>query len=181
MKLLFASDIHGSAAAMEKIKERFLLEKADKLILLGDLLYHGPRNPLPEGYDPKAVAAIINALKQKTICVRGNCDADVDQLLLEIPITADNLLVLLGRRTLFITHGHKLSFDELPYLNKGDLFMQGHTHIKVSEEKDGIVLLNPGSAALPKDGSAGSYMVYEDDAFIHKDLSGSELGRLALS
>lgn len=175
MKLMFASDLHGSLYAATKMKERFEQEQPEKLILLGDLLYHGPRNDLPRQYDPKQVISLLNDMKQSLLCVRGNCDAEVDQMVLQFPILAENLLLYLHGHALFITHGHHLGFDDPPALNPGDMLMQGHTHIKCMEVQNGILQLNPGSLSLPKDGDVGSYLVYEDGNFILKDIFGATI------
>ncbi|MDR2513646.1 MAG: phosphodiesterase [Christensenellaceae bacterium] len=175
MKLLFASDLHGSATAAEALLQRLAAEGAERLVLLGDLLYHGPRNPLPKGYDPQAVAGLLSAQKEQILCVRGNCDADVDQLLLPFSIEAENLLLYLGPIAVFATHGHHHSFQNLPFLRPGDAFLQGHTHIKRLERQNGLLLMNPGSVSLPKDGDEGSYLLWEDGLFVLKALDGRTL------
>ncbi|MBP3657639.1 MAG: phosphodiesterase [Clostridia bacterium] len=172
MKLMFASDIHGSRSAMEAILRQYRIEGADRLVLLGDLLYHGPRNDLPDAYDPKAVTALLNAHKNELLCVRGNCDAEVDQMVLEFPIQADYALFDLDGVTAFVTHGHLFHLDCLPPHKQGDLLIHGHTHLPVVEEKDGMTYINPGSAGLPKGGFPASYMVYESGVFTVKSLDG---------
>jgi putative phosphoesterase len=178
MKIMFASDIHGSARYCKLMLERYRAEKAGRLVLLGDLLYHGPRNPLPDGYDPPEVSVQLNGVKDEILCVRGNCDAEVDQLLLEFNITADFTTVLDGSRILFITHGHLFSPDNPPSLKDGDVLIAGHTHIHAAEKRGGFWYINPGSVALPKGGQTNSYMIYENGIFVIKDLTGSELKRL---
>ncbi|MDR3086040.1 MAG: phosphodiesterase [Christensenellaceae bacterium] len=178
MKILFASDLHGSATATEALLDRLEIEGARRLVLLGDLLYHGPRNPLPKGYDPQIAAKLLSAQKEKILCVRGNCDADVDQLLLPFPIGAENLLLYLGEIAVFATHGHHASFENPPFLRQGDAFLQGHTHVKRLEKQNGLLLLNPGSVSLPKDGDEGSYLLWEDGVFALKTLDGREISAL---
>lgn len=172
MKLMFASDIHGSASAMQAIFQRYEAEGADRLVLLGDLLYHGPRNDLPDQYDPKAVIAMLNAHKNELLCVRGNCDAEVDQMVLEFPIQADYALFYLDGTTAFVTHGHLFHLDNLPPHKQGDLLIHGHTHVHTVQEKDGMTYINPGSAALPKENQPKSYMIYERGVFTLKTLDG---------
>ena len=175
MKLMFASDIHGSASAMAAILRQYKLEGASRLVLLGDLLYHGPRNDLPEQYNPKAVTAMLNENKNELLCVRGNCDAEVDQMVLEFPISADYALFDLDGTTAFVTHGQLFNLDNLPPHKDGDLLIHGHTHVHVVTEKDGMTYINPGSAALPKDGQEKSYIVYENGEFTVKTLDGETL------
>ncbi|MBR4067215.1 MAG: phosphodiesterase [Clostridia bacterium] len=179
MKILFASDIHGSASAMEKILQKLEQEKADRFVLLGDLLYHGPRNDLPDRYAPKEVFGMLNACAMKPLCVRGNCDAEVDQMVLEFPIMADYaLLPLDGGRTAFVTHGHLFNIDNPPPHQPGDVLIHGHTHVHCAIPQGDYVYINPGSAALPKDGQQPSYMIYEDGVYTVKHLdSGDELLR----
>lgn len=170
MKLMIASDIHGSAEYCERLLEAFKKEEAEKLLLLGDILYHGPRNDLPERYAPKEVMAMLNAVKEKLLCVRGNCDTEVDQMVLEFPILSETALIYADGRTIFATHGHKFNIDNLPPLNKGDILVYGHTHITLKEEKDGILCLNPGSVSIPKEGSGHSYIIFENGEVEFKTL-----------
>ena len=172
MKYLIASDIHGSLFYCEKLIDAYLRESADRLILLGDILYHGPRNDLPEGYDPKSVAALLNAYRKEILCVRGNCEAEVDQLMLSFPITSGFGVLDTGDRVIFLTHGHHFNIDCLPPLKEGDVLLYGHTHIPLCEKRDGVLCLNPGSISLPKNGSPHSYMVYENGEFFFKTLDG---------
>lgn len=179
MKILIASDLHGSATCARALVDRVEAEAPDRIALLGDVLYHGPRNDLPEGYAPKEVAPLLNALAERIVAVRGNCDAEVDQMVLGFPCMADYAQVADGPRTLFLTHGHLpgLSPDDLPALPANTAFCSGHTHVKVLEQRGGLVLLNPGSLSLPKDGSR-SYAVYEDGSFALKTLDGTVLKTL---
>ena len=171
MKLLIASDIHGDILATRRLFEAFDREKADKLLLLGDLLYHGPRNDLPAHYAPKEVIEVLNGRKDVLYCVRGNCEAEVDSMVLQFPVRADYALLVLEGRTLFATHGHLYEKSTLP-LTKGDCYVQGHTHIPMKEEDNGILYLNPGSVALPKGGAPATYMVFESNDFFLKTLDG---------
>lgn len=176
MKLMFASDIHGSLAACERVLVRYEQEGADRLVLLGDLLYHGPRNDLPENYNPKGVIALLNEKKNELLCVRGNCEAEVDQMVLEFPVMADYMLLPLftkeGERTAFVTHGHLFNLSQLPPHKPGDVLIHGHTHVLCAVEQGDIIYINPGSAALPKENNPKSYMVYEDGMFTIKTLEG---------
>ena len=179
MKLLIASDLHGSAHYCEKLLARIEAEQPDKILLLGDLLYHGPRNDLPQGYAPKQVIPMLNGLKDKIIAVRGNCDAEVDQMVLEFPIMADYTTLLLENgRTLFATHGPLFDPDHLPPLPAGSAFAFGHIHVKHAERQGDTLILNPGSVSIPKDGSH-SYMVYENGTFTAKTLDGEPVASVA--
>ena len=170
MKLLIASDIHGSAYYCRKLLEAYKKEEADKLILLGDILYHGPRNDLPEEYAPKEVIAMLNPMKQEILCVRGNCDTEVDQMVLEFTILADYGFLYERGRMIFLTHGHVFNENHLPMLKKGDILLHGHTHVPVCREHEEYIYMNPGSVSIPKEGSEHSYMTYEDGIFIWKNL-----------
>jgi uncharacterized protein len=162
MKYLFASDLHGSRTAAEAVLARFAIEKADRMILLGDLLYHGPRNDLPEAYDPKAVIALFNAMPVKPLAVRGNCDAEIDQTVLDFPIMADYMLLpLVNGSTAFVTHGHLFNLASRPPYALGDVLIHGHTHVHTVETSNGLTYINPGSAALPKEGQPKSYMTLD--------------------
>ena len=170
MKIMVASDIHGSALYCRRMLERFDEEGADKLLRLGDLLYHGPRNPLPEEYNPKAVAEMLNARKQQILCVRGNCDGEVDQMMLGFPIMADYCILSIGSRMVFATHGHHHNENSLPMLQEGDILLHGHTHIPVLEDRGVYMLANPGSVTLPKQNSVRGYLLLEEGALTLKDL-----------
>ncbi|MBE6473696.1 MAG: phosphodiesterase [Coriobacteriaceae bacterium] len=170
MKIVIASDIHGSAAWCRRLLEAIEQEAPDQVILLGDLLYHGPRNPLPDEYAPAEVAAMLNGLASRVTAVRGNCDAEVDQMLLDFPCMADSALVVDGATRLFCTHGHVFSPEQPPALPEGSLFLSGHTHVKVNEVRDGIRFVNPGSVSLPKDGTH-SFAVYEGGVVTLKELT----------
>lgn len=180
MKWLIASDIHGSAVYCEKLLAAFEREGADKLLLLGDLLYHGPRNDLPEGYAPKQVIAMLNPLKEKIFCVRGNCEAEVDQMVLDFPVLADYCLLESNGHIIFATHGHHHNLQTPPALNSGDVLLHGHTHIPAKDNTAGFWYLNPGSVSIPKENSPHSYMTLEDGEFAWKDLDGIEYDRLKI-
>ena len=164
MKLVIASDIHGSAFWCEKLMDLIEKEQPDRIILLGDLLYHGPRNDLPRDYAPKEVIPMLNGLKNKLCCVRGNCEAEVDQMVLPFPCLAEFSQLLLDGKTFYLTHGHHANPDNLPPLPAGSVFLFGHTHVKLDRELDGIRCLNPGSVSIPKDGSH-SFLLYENGNF----------------
>ncbi|MGN0106627.1 MAG: phosphodiesterase [Hominilimicola sp.] len=170
MKLMFASDIHGSAYYAEKMRQAYMEEKADKLILLGDLLYHGPRNDLPRDYAPKNVIEILNGMKEEILCVRGNCDTEVDQMVLDFPILADYAVIYADGKTLYLTHGHKFNPENPPKLKTGDYLINGHTHIPANEDRGDFIYINPGSVSIPKNGSGHSYMIYENGKFELKEL-----------
>ncbi len=162
MKLFIASDIHGSAYWCEKMLAAFAASGADRLVLLGDILYHGPRNDLPDGYAPKKVIEMLSPLKDTILCGRGNCEADVDQMVLPFPVLAEYAAIFLGEQLIYITHGHK----DPPPLQAGDILLGGHTHIPADEMRDGYRYLNPGSVSIPKNGSAHSYMLMDDSGSI---------------
>ena len=166
MKYVIASDIHGSAYYCRLLKERYLEEKADKLILLGDLLYHGARNPLPKEYSTLETAAILNSLKSDILCVRGNCDSDVDTMVLEFPITAPYAILPAAGRTLLLTHGH----NEYAVLKAGDVLVNGHFHVPACEMRGEYLYVNCGSVSIPKENSPHSYLVLENTTFIWKDV-----------
>lgn len=175
MKLMIASDIHGSAKYCRMLTEAFEKENPDKLLLLGDILYHGPRNDLPEEYAPKKVIELLNPLKEKLLCVRGNCDTEVDQMVLDFPVLAEYCILWLDNRTIFATHGHKFNEQTLPPLSKGDILLNGHTHIPAYRETNGIIYINPGSVSIPKKNSKHQYMILENNKFTWKELNGSIL------
>ena len=164
MKLIIASDIHGSAFWCRRLCELVEREQPDKLILLGDLLYHGPRNDLPRGYAPKEVIPMLSAYKERIIAVRGNCEAEVDQMVLPFPCMADFSQLLAEEKTFYLAHGHHHNPDNLPPLPEGSVFLSGHTHVKLDETRQGIRCLNPGSVSIPKDGSH-SCLIYEKNQF----------------
>ncbi len=170
MKFLIASDIHGSAFYMQKISERFIEEKADKLILLGDVYNHGPRNPFPKDYEPSKVASILNGLKENLIVVKGNCDSQVDTLISEFDFV-ENCVLVSGDKLAFLTHGHFFNKDSMPS-TKFDAVIYGHFHTGFIERKDGTVVANAGSASLPKNNTPNSYLILQDGVLTLKDING---------
>lgn len=164
MKLLIASDIHGSAYWCGKLCEEIEKEKPDRIILLGDLLYHGPRNDLPRDYAPKKVIPMLSQYKDRILAVRGNCEAEVDQMVLPFPCMADFSELLADGRLFYLAHGHHACPEALPPLPEGSVFLSGHTHVKIDKVVDGIRCLNPGSVSIPKDGSH-SFLLYEEGNF----------------
>lgn len=172
MKFLIASDIHGSAFYCKKLLDRFASERADKLLILGDVLYHGPRNSLPKNYSPADVAAMLNPLRDKILCVRGNCDSEVDQMVLDFPIMAQYAILSLGNRTVFVTHGHEFNLSSPPPYSQGDILLHGHTHIPALTEQNGLLYINPGSVSIPKQNSPHSYIILENNTFTWKNTDG---------
>lgn len=179
MKLMIASDLHGSAFYTRQLLEAFEAECPDKLLLLGDILYHGPRNDLPEGYAPKEVISLLNPLADRLLCVRGNCEAEVDQMVLDFPVMADYCVLLEQGRTIYVTHGHLFSEQNPPKLRPDDVLLTGHTHIPACVNH-GWQYLNPGSVSIPKNGSWHGYMTLEDGTFLWKNLRGEEQLRWSL-
>ena len=171
MKYMIASDIHGSAYYCKLLLEQFEKEKADILILLGDILYHGPRNDLPKDYNPKEVVEMLNSIKEDIIAIQGNCDADVDQMVLYFPLVPSFALISYGKRNIYLTHGHINNPEDPLPLRKGDVQISGHTHVPLCAEKDDVVFLNPGSTSIPKENTKHSYMTLEDNFFHWKDLT----------
>ena len=177
MKWFIASDIHGSEYYCKKTVDAYKEEKADKMLLLGDILYHGPRNDLPEGHNPKGVIELLNALKNEIICVRGNCEAEVDQMVLEFPVLADYAIIYEQGRMIYATHGHIYNENNLPPLKKGDILLNGHTHVAKCTEHEDYVYMNPGSASIPKEATHHGYMTVEDGIFLWKDFDGNIINK----
>jgi len=174
-KLMIASDIHGDAAVAQTLLERFAQSGAERLILLGDLLYHGPRNDLPEGYAPKRVIELLNREREHILAVRGNCDTEVDQMVLSFPILADYAYISVDGLSIFATHGHNFNTEKCPPLRKGEILLHGHTHVPVAQPfGEENVYINPGSASIPKEGSPKSYIIYENRRFSFRTLEGEE-------
>ncbi|MBP0974802.1 MAG: phosphodiesterase [Oscillospiraceae bacterium] len=181
MKWMIASDIHGSAYYCAEMLERFAAEQADRLLLLGDILYHGPRNDLPRDYAPKSVIAMLNPLADRILCVRGNCEAEVDQMVLAFPVLADYAAIPEGSRLIYATHGHIWNAQHLPPLSQGDILLHGHTHIPCCEETGGVTVMNPGSVSIPKEDSPHSCMILENGVFTWKTLDGEVYREYRLS
>lgn len=178
--LFIMSDIHGSMTWLQKALECYEAERAGEILLLGDELYHGPRNPLPDGYAPKEVAVRLNALADRILAVRGNCDSEVDEMVLDFPILSTYSQVLAGGRRLFLTHGHVIGPANLPRLRPGDAFFYGHTHVPVAKREGGVCIVNPGSVSLPKENSPHSYAVLQGNRLEVKDMEGKAFLRLEL-
>ena len=172
MKLMIASDVHGSAAFCEQLMEAYRKEQPDRFLLLGDLLYHGPRNDLPLEYDPKKVIEMLNGIASELLCVRGNCEAEVDQMVLSFPVLADYAWLDVNGLRIFATHGHHFGESNPPVLKKGDVLLCGHTHVSRCQHYDTFTYLNPGSVSIPKEGTPHSYMILEDRTFLWKTLDG---------
>ena len=175
MKFIIASDIHGSAFYCDLLLKAIEKENADRIILLGDILYHGPRNDLPRDYAPKKVIEMLNPIKEKLLCVRGNCDTEVDQMVLSFPVLADYAVIPVGDKLIYATHGHNYNPEKLPPLAKGDILLNGHTHIPKCTEYENFVYMNPGSVSIPKEDSCHSYMTLENGEFLWKNLENSEI------
>jgi putative phosphoesterase len=174
-RLIIASDIHGDAETCARLVEIYRESGAEKLILLGDILYHGPRNDLPAGYAPKKVIELLNPLCNDILAVRGNCDTEVDQMVLKFPVLADYAYLSLDGLRIFATHGHNFNTSKLPPLAKGDILLHGHTHVPTVEEfGEGNYYINPGSLSIPKENSPKSYILYEDRTFSFRTLEGEE-------
>ena len=166
MRYLVISDIHGDLKGAEIVQEAYARVQPDRILCLGDILYHGPRNDLPADYAPKKVIPIMNSFTDKIIAVRGNCEAEVDQMVLNFPCMADYNVIPFSNRNIFMSHGHIYSPEHLPALKRNDIFLSGHTHIPAAEQKDGIYLFNPGSVSLPKGGHPRTYAVLDETSFV---------------
>lgn len=180
MKIFVASDIHGSAYYCRKMLDAYEMEQADRMLLLGDILYHGPRNDLPRQYGPKEVIAMLNERKQEIYAVRGNCEAEVDQMVLQFPVLADYCLLPLKEKVIYATHGHIYNEGNLLPMKEGDVLLHGHTHVLKAEKREGYSLLNPGSVSLPKEGNVPSYGILQDGRFEIKDFQGNVITSLLL-
>ncbi|MBQ2795683.1 MAG: phosphodiesterase, partial [Oscillospiraceae bacterium] len=169
MKLMIASDIHGSAFYCRKMLEAFKNEHADRLLLLGDILYHGPRNDLPKDYAPKEVISMLNGIKENILCVRGNCDTEVDQMVLEFPVLNEQIFLSIDGTDMLAVHGHK----PFPAVKSGTVILSGHTHVPKIAQENGVIFINPGSVSIPKENSAHGYIIFEHGDFIQKDFEGN--------
>lgn len=180
MKFMIASDIHGSAYFCRLMIEAYKREKTDRLIILGDILYHGPRNDLPREYAPKEVIEMLNNMRTELLCVRGNCDTEVDQMVLDFPILAEYMIIPTDTGMIYATHGHIRNKENMPPLKSGDILLHGHTHIPTLDNESGIYIINPGSVSIPKNGSQNGYMIFENNTFTLKNLSGEVLSSLEI-
>ena len=178
MKWFIASDIHGSALYCRRMLAAYDREQADRMLLLGDLLYHGPRNDLPDEYAPKEVISLLNEHRNEIYCVRGNCEAEVDQMVLSFPVMADYFLLPVGGKCIFVTHGHIFNEQNLPPLKPGDILLHGHTHVSVCRKHDTYTCCNPGSVSIPKENTPRGYMILENSIFTWKTLDGTEYMKL---
>ncbi len=181
MKYMFASDIHGSYYYAKKVVDEFRASGARKLILLGDILYHGPRNDLPREYAPKEVIPLLNDMKEHILAVRGNCEAEVDQMVLEFPVMADYACMYLNDINFYVTHGHLWSPESLPPLARGSAFIFGHIHLPIADRQGDVYILNPGSASLPKGGNPNSYAILDGQHFTVRDFDGNTLKEIHIS
>ena len=180
MKYLIVSDIHGSLPALESVLDFFDKQGCDMLLILGDILNYGPRNRIPEGLNPKEIARRLNEMSDRIIAIRGNCDSEVDQMLLHFPILADYALVVDNRKKLFLTHGHIYHEEKMP-LGKHDCFFYGHTHLwKLEKKEDGTTVCNTGSVTFPKGGNTETFAVYENGTVTVYNLKGEEMKSLAI-
>ncbi|MBE6708926.1 MAG: phosphodiesterase [Ruminococcaceae bacterium] len=180
MKYLVASDIHGSAYYCRELCAAIERENPDRIFFLGDVLYHGPRNDLPKDYAPKEVIAMLAPFADRILSVRGNCDTEVDQMVLPFPVMADTAYIQCGDKLVLATHGHIWNTDKLPPMGGVSVLLYGHTHIPACVEHDGYVYMNPGSVSIPKEGSSHSYMILEDGVFSWRELSGEEYKKYEL-
>lgn len=180
MKWMIASDIHGSAYYCSRLIEAYKTEQAERLLLLGDVLYHGPRNDLPRDYAPKKVIEMLNAMKDDIFAVRGNCESEVDQMVLQFPVLADYMVLFAGERAIYATHGHVYNENHLPPMKPGDVLLHGHTHVLRAEEKDGLLILNPGSTSIPKEGNPPTYATLEDGRFQIRTFDGDLIKEVQL-
>ncbi len=171
MKLVVASDIHGSAYYCEKLMQVIKSENPDRVVLLGDLLYHGPRNDLPRDYNPKKVIEMLNSVSEFLLCVRGNCEAEVDQMVLDFPVMADYVWIVADGLNIFATHGHIWNNDNLPKLRKGDILLHGHTHVTKDKDFGDYRYVNPGSVSIPKEECGHSYIIIENGVITFKELT----------
>ena len=179
--LLICSDIHGDAVSAEKVLDAFKRHGADRLVILGDILYHGPRNDLPAGYAPKRVIELLNPYKNSILAVRGNCEAEVDQMVLDFPVLADYAFLETDGLRMLLTHGHVINKGSCSQLRKGDILLHGHTHVPVAEEfGDQLYYINPGSTSIPKENSPKSYIYYSNRRFEFFTIDGEKYKEFTL-
>jgi len=170
---MIASDIHGSATYCQDLLNAYNREAPERLLLLGDILYHGPRNDLPTGYAPKKVIEMLNPFADAVLCVRGNCEAEVDQMVLQFPVLADYAWLEVNGIRIFATHGHLFGNDNPPPLPNGAVLLCGHTHVPSYIQHQGFTYVNPGSVSIPKEQSPRSYLILQDQTFAWKTLDGN--------
>ena len=180
MKWFIASDIHGSEYYCKKLMKQFKEEKADRILFLGDILYHGPRNDLPKEYNPKNVITLLNKYSDKIISVRGNCDTEVDQMMLDFPVLQEYTIITDEDIIIFATHGHIYNENNPPGFVKNNIFLYGHTHIPCCTNQNHITYINPGSVSMPKENSHNGYITYESGEFKWKDLDGNIMNYLSI-
>lgn len=180
MKILFASDIHGSEYYVKKLVNKYHELNCSKMVLLGDVLYHGPRNDLPEGYNPKGVIALLNTMSDEILCVRGNCEAEVDQMVLDFSCMSDSMIMYEKERMFFITHGHLYNKENLPKLKSGDILIHGHTHVQTIENFGSNIYINPGSVSIPKEDNPPTFMLYENSKFTIYDFDMNILNEVSI-
>ena len=180
MKILFASDIHGSECYAKKLVDKYCELNCNKMILLGDILYHGPRNDLPQGYNPKGVITLLNAMSDEILCVRGNCEAEVDQMVLDFSCMSDSMIMYEKGRMLFITHGHLFNKENPPKLKSGDVLIHGHTHVQTVERFGNNIYINPGSVSIPKEDNPPTFMIYENGKFTIYDFDMNVVNEVAI-
>lgn len=180
VKLFFVSDIHGSAYYLKKALQRFNEDGADYIVILGDELYHGARNPLPRDYNPKEVTALLNEYSSRIIAVRGNCDSEIDSVVLDFPMMSDYSVLFYNGRRLFLTHGHIYNEENMPKLKSGDAMLYGHTHVPRAEKVGDVFLINPGSITFPKENYPNSYGILKDNIFEIKNLDGKPFKRIEI-
>lgn len=180
MKLMIISDIHGAWKDLEIALNQMDKEGADQLVILGDILYHGPRNPLPKDYDPMIVVKLLNGIKDKIIAIRGNCDSHVDQMVLEFPILSDYSWLMFEGKKFFLSHGHIYNESNMPSISSGDALFYGHTHIPETKTVNGITFFNPGSIALPKEGHPKTYGIFDQNTITVKTMLGEVYKSISL-
>lgn len=173
MKIFIISDIHGSEYYLREVMKRYDIEDPDHFIILGDILYHGPRNPLPKGYNPAGVIDLLNEYSHNIIAVRGNCDSEVDEMVLDFPIMSTYSTLLYNDKRILLTHGHIYNENNKLATKVGDVVMSGHTHVLRIKDIDGVLYLNPGSISIPKENNPHTYAILENNHFIIKDLEGN--------
>lgn len=180
MKYMFASDIHGSAYYLKRLLDKFERSGAEQLILMGDLLYHGARNDLPEEYGTKDCTTMFNMYANRIIACRGNCDSEIDQMVLQFPIMSDYNVLELNGITFFQTHGHLYNPEKLPPMGVCKAFVYGHVHLPIARKQDDVYILNPGSTSIPKGGNASSYAMLDGNVWTIKDFEGNTINSITI-